>query len=92
MSLADLIYPFTRRAREDDRIEREDAALCDANLARIRRIDPDADRIFAVGFTDAYRSPALQDRLTEQVKAYAVAKSDQGRMDLYHALFAGLGA
>lgn len=89
MSLADLIYPFTRRGREDDRIEREDAALCDANLARIRTIDPDADRIFTTSFTDAYRDPAAQDRLTEQIKDYAAAKSAQARMDLYHAIFAG---
>lgn len=51
MSLADLIYPFTRRGRQDDRIERESAALCDANLARLRHTDPDAARIFTTGTT-----------------------------------------
>lgn len=81
------------RALLDDRIEREGAALCDANLARLRHTDPDAARIFTTGttpFGDAYRNPALQDQLAEQIKDYAVAKHTRSEMHLYNQLFAGI--
>ncbi|MFF2077111.1 hypothetical protein ACFVXG_20405 [Kitasatospora sp. NPDC058162] len=90
-----LLDKLTARGRLDDRTEREGAARCDANLARLRVTDPDADRIFATAgttpFGDAHRDPALQARLTERIHRYAGAKNEVGRMDLYNALFAGLG-
>ncbi|MET9183455.1 hypothetical protein ABZX88_35370 [Kitasatospora aureofaciens] len=90
-----LLDKLTARGRLDDRTEKEGAARCDANLARLRAVDPDADRIFATAgttpFGDAYRDPALQARLAERIQRYAGAKNGAGRMDLYNALFAGLG-
>jgi hypothetical protein len=78
------------RSRVEERFEAGQAAQCDANLAQLCRIDPDAARIFTVSFTDAHRDPALQDQLTAQVKAYAIAKHAVGRLDLYNQLFNGI--
>lgn len=85
-----------RSAELDDRTEKLGAATCDANLARLKHSDPDAERIFATAgttpFGDAYRDPRLADELAERLRQYASAKNAAGRMDLYNALFAGLGA
>ncbi|MFD7982135.1 hypothetical protein ACFV4M_01980 [Kitasatospora indigofera] len=91
-SLLDRITGRTAQtARDDEAYERACAELLDGNLARLRRADPDLDQIFSTTFLDAHRDDRARDRLTEEIKAYAVAKHAAGRMDLYNALFAGLG-
>ncbi|MDH6125942.1 hypothetical protein [Kitasatospora sp. GP82] len=79
----------TELAQEEAQ-ERAAAELLDGNLARLRRQDPDLDRIFAIGFMQVHHDQTLSTRMAGQVQAYATAKHAQGRMDLYGALFAGL--
>jgi hypothetical protein len=76
--------------REDKEVEARGAAICDANLARIRAEDPDALDIFTTTFTAALTDRKARDRLTEQLAAYAQTKARAARLDLYEAVFAGL--
>jgi hypothetical protein len=85
----DLFARFTR-SREDEETEAREAEICDANLAQLKMTDPDARQIFVIPFAGAWRSACTQDRLAEQIAAYAQAKALAGRLDLYDALFAGL--
>ncbi|MFF9785666.1 hypothetical protein [Streptomyces nigrescens] len=65
------------------------AAVQDANLKRLRQLDPDADRIFRLTFTDALVDPSRCGELGDALKQYGAAKHAAGRMDLFGALFAG---
>ncbi|MFE2911431.1 hypothetical protein [Kitasatospora indigofera] len=76
---------------EEQAMERADAEKLDANLGRLRRTDPELDRIFTVTFLAAHHDKHARKRLVEEIEAYAAAKHAAGRMDLYNALFAGLG-
>lgn len=87
--MKDLFTRFTRSA-EDEETEAREAGICDANLAQLKMTDPDARQIFVIPFAGAWRSRRTQDRLAEQIAAYAQAKALQGRLDLYEALFVGL--
>jgi hypothetical protein len=90
-ALLDRITGRTAQAARDEEVqERAAAELLDRNFARLRKADPDLDRIFSTTFLDAHRDDRARDRLTEEIKAYATAKHAAGRMDLYNALFAGL--
>ncbi|MEU6233840.1 hypothetical protein [Kitasatospora sp. NPDC047058] len=79
---------FSRRS-SDARFEAEQHRVMDSNLAQLRQADPDLNRIFQVTFGEAHRS-GLGDRLRQQLEAYAALTHQQGRMQDYHALFAGL--
>ncbi|MFF3958774.1 hypothetical protein ACFYY1_37060 [Streptomyces sp. NPDC001890] len=73
--------------------ERADAAVQDANLARLSQSDPDAARIFRPGIFTAQLNAAGDDiGLGAALELYAAAKRDQGRMELFHALSAGTTA
>ncbi|MFE3601350.1 hypothetical protein [Streptomyces sp. NPDC059142] len=73
--------------------ERADAKMLDANLVLLRQSDPDADRIFRPGiFTAQLDAPGSGIGLGAALELYAAAKRDQGRMDLFHALFVGTTA
>jgi hypothetical protein len=63
------------------------ARINDANLARLRREDADADRLFPDGpaFTDALADDDVMRRLGTALEAYGHAKHAAGRMDLFHA-------
>lgn len=69
------------------------ARVQDANLARLRREDEDADRIFPPGpaFTDALVDDDAMRRIGVATEAYGTAKHAAGRMDLFHRLFEGTG-
>ncbi|GAB2717295.1 hypothetical protein [Kitasatospora kifunensis] len=86
-------YAVVREAEEvlqDEAIERHGAASCDRNLAELMTTDPDARVIFDGGgeFERARHEPVLRDLLARRIQDYAGAKHRQGRMDLYHRLFA----
>ncbi|MEU3433121.1 hypothetical protein [Streptomyces sp. NPDC006863] len=73
--------------------ERADAAVLDANLARLSEADPDAARIFRPGmFNDQLDNPGVDNGLGNALELYAATKRDQGRMDLFRALFVGTTA
>jgi hypothetical protein len=82
-------------AREAAELAWEAAAarIHDANLARLRQEDADADRLFPPGpaFTDALVDDDVMHRLGDALKAYGEAKNAAGRMDLFMRLFAGAG-
>jgi hypothetical protein len=67
------------------------ARIQDANLARLRQEDADADRLFPPGpaFTDALVDDDVMRRLGTALEAYGAAKHTAGRMDLFHRLFDG---
>lgn len=69
------------------------ARIQDANLARLRREDADADRLFPPGpaFTDALVDDDVMRRLGAALEAYGAAKHAAGRMQLFHRLFEGAG-
>lgn len=69
------------------------ARVQDANLARLRQQDQDADRIFPPGpaFTDALLDDDAMRRIGVATEAYGTAKHATGRMDLFHSLFDGTG-
>lgn len=69
------------------------ARIHDANLARLRTEDPDADRLFLPGpaFSDALVDDDVMGRLGTALEAYGEAKNAAGRMDLFMRLFAGTG-
>ncbi|MFJ4673016.1 hypothetical protein [Kitasatospora purpeofusca] len=73
----------------DQIFETEQHALMDANLARLRQEDADLDRIFEVGFAEAYRE-GRRGQLRGQLVEYADLTHRQGRLIDYHRLFAGL--
>ncbi|MER6723327.1 hypothetical protein [Streptomyces halstedii] len=73
--------------------ERADAAVQDANLARLSESDPDAARIFQPGMFNAQLdNPEVDNGLGNALELYAATKRDQGRMDLFRALFVGTTA
>ncbi|MFG2211913.1 hypothetical protein [Streptomyces sp. NPDC048638] len=65
------------------------ARVQDANLARLRQEDKDADRIFPPGtaFTDALVDHAAMRLIGTATEAYGAAKHAADRMDLFHRLF-----
>ncbi|MGW2686213.1 hypothetical protein ACWC6I_24050 [Streptomyces sp. NPDC001414] len=69
------------------------ARVQDANLARLRQEDADADRLFPPGpaFTDALVDDDAMRRIGVATEAYGEAKHAAGRMDLFHRLFDGTG-
>ncbi|MET9778948.1 hypothetical protein ABZ023_32645 [Streptomyces sp. NPDC006367] len=69
------------------------ARVQDANLARLRQEDEDADRIFPPGpaFTDALVDDDAMRRIGIATEAYGATKHAEGRMDLFHRLFDGTG-
>ncbi|MER6913991.1 hypothetical protein ABT354_20150 [Streptomyces sp. NPDC000594] len=71
--------------------ERTTAAVQDANLARLRSTDPDADLLFTEGCFTAYLAdPRSGFDLGGALENYGAAKHAEGRMDRFYALFAGL--
>ncbi|MGW5569683.1 hypothetical protein ACWEVD_00660 [Nocardia thailandica] len=67
------------------------SARCNANLERLRTEDPDAARIFAgISFTGWLTDRDQTGPLGRALEEYGAAKSGQGRMDLFHALFTGV--
>ncbi|MFD9567046.1 hypothetical protein [Streptomyces sp. NPDC059994] len=66
------------------------ARIQDANLARLRQEDPDADRLFPPGpaFTEALTDQGVMHRLGAALEAYGAAKHTADRMDLFQRLFA----
>lgn len=88
--IAALLDRLTGRARAEEAQEQAAAELLDSNLARLRRQDPDLDRIFTASFVTARHDDWQRGRLVAEIQAYATAKHAQNRMDLYEALFAGL--
>ena len=69
----------------------DSSARCDANLERLRTEDPDAARIFAgISFTGWLTDRDQTGPLGRALEEYGAAKSAQGRMDLFHALFTGV--
>ncbi|MEU9535854.1 hypothetical protein AB0D00_26545 [Streptomyces sp. NPDC048213] len=78
---------------QDMEQERADAAVQDANLARLSKTDPDAARIFRPGmFSAQLDNTAVDNGLGNALELYAATKRDQGRMDLFRALFVGTTA
>ncbi len=69
------------------------ARVQDANLARLRREDEDADRLFPPGpaFTPALVDDDAMRRIGVATEAYGAAKNAAGRMDLFHRLFENTG-
>ncbi|MFE0369557.1 hypothetical protein [Streptomyces tendae] len=69
------------------------ARVQDANLARLRQEDEDADRIFPPGtaFTDALVDDDAMRLIGAATEAYGAAKHAAGRMDLFHRLFENTG-
>lgn len=67
------------------------ARIHDANLARLRQQDADADRLFPPwpAFTDALVDDDVMRRLGNALEAYGEAKHATGRRDLFMLLFAG---
>ncbi|MFF4933147.1 hypothetical protein ACFY2H_30300 [Streptomyces griseofuscus] len=67
------------------------ARVQDANLARLRQEDEDADRLFPPGpaFTDALVNDDAMRRIGVATEAYGAAKHAAGRMELFHQLFDG---
>lgn len=69
----------------------DSSARCDANLERLRTENPDAARIFmGISFTAWLTDRDQIEPLGRALKEYGAAKSTQGRMDLFHALFTGV--
>ncbi|MFD7731274.1 hypothetical protein ACFV6F_12915 [Kitasatospora phosalacinea] len=68
------------------------AVVQDANLARLRSQDPDAERLFPSGtpFADAVTDRSLLAPLTLALGSYARLKEEQGRDDLLERLFDGV--
>jgi hypothetical protein len=87
-------YAGARRADDLDSTLTADlrnARICDQNLVRIRRHDPDADRLFTVSFADAVLGDDdAVGMLGEALAAYGAAKHQEGRMDRFFALFDGV--
>lgn len=79
---------WLERRRAEEELEAGDAARADDNLARLRQEDPDAARTFTTTFTAARRDRRAENLLTAQIQQYAGLKHQQGRMDLYNAIFA----
>ncbi|MFB6889439.1 hypothetical protein ACFCX4_09025 [Kitasatospora sp. NPDC056327] len=73
---------------DEDAFEARQAAVMDETLARMRKADPDLNRIFRVGFVQA-RDTGRTDELTAQIEQYARTTHEQGRLIDYHRLFAG---
>ncbi|MFZ3476030.1 hypothetical protein ACODT4_44370 [Streptomyces sp. 2.9] len=68
-------------------------AVLDANLARLRAIDPDAATTFREGcFSAALTGSNPFFDVGDAVQRYAAAKHAANQMDLYHSLFAGTDA
>ncbi|TLQ39459.1 hypothetical protein [Streptomyces marianii] len=69
------------------------ARVQDANLARLRKEDEDADRLFPPGpvFTDALVDDNVMRLLGTALETYGTAKHAAGRMDLFQRLFDGTG-
>ncbi|MBZ3908598.1 MULTISPECIES: hypothetical protein [Streptomyces] len=82
-------------ARDAAELTHEAAAarVQDANLARLRQEDEDADRIFPPGtaFTDALVDDDAMRLIGVATEAYGAAKHAAGRMDLFHRLFENTG-
>ncbi|GGU40264.1 hypothetical protein [Streptomyces violascens] len=82
-------------ARDAAELTHEAAAarVQDANLARLRQEDKDADRIFPPGtaFTDALVDDDAMRLIGIATEAYGAAKHAAGRMDLFHRLFENTG-
>lgn len=64
------------------------AWIMDANLARLRHIDPDA-ALITVDFVDALCDPRLYKEQGRSHRAYTAVKHAQGRLDLWDSLFDG---
>ncbi|WP_406300969.1 hypothetical protein OG948_59715 (plasmid) [Embleya sp. NBC_00888] len=69
--------------------EATNAWALDANLARLREIDPDAELI-TIAFVDALCNPELYGEQGRSHQEYVTAKQAQGRLDLWELLFAGV--
>jgi hypothetical protein len=87
------VSPLTRITGRDqmncEPFEIAAAHRMEANRQHLHQIDPDAVRILTTNIVDAHQSWTVNAAFTAENSAYAAAKHEQDRMDLYRRLFEG---